>query len=116
MTYIKWRKKYRPQFVLLHQLHASYTLRFLHATLRFYHATLRFLHATLLARYVTLFACYDTLLAHYDTFLARYVTLLTRLHASNTFLSQFEIAWKWLKPEINIELGKEIIMNIYYTE
>jgi hypothetical protein len=49
------------------------------------------------ARYTTdtLFARYDTLLARYDTLLARYVTLLTRfLHASSTFWSQLEIAWK----------------------
>jgi hypothetical protein len=59
----------------------------LHATIRFLHATIRFLHATL----------------HF-------------LHASNTVWSQFEIAWRWLKPEINKELGKQIIMGIYDTE
>jgi hypothetical protein len=39
---------YKPQYVLLHQLHASCTLRFLHATLARLHATL---YATLLARF-----------------------------------------------------------------
>jgi branched-subunit amino acid transport protein len=87
---------------------------------------------TLLARYVMLFARYDTLFARYDTLLVRYdtplaryasctlryasYTLLTHLHASNTFWSHFEITWKWLKPEINKELGKAIIMGIYDTE
>jgi hypothetical protein len=61
--------KYRSQFVLLHQLHASYTLRFLHVTLRF-------LHATLLARYATL-------LARYATFLTRYASC-TLFWCSNT--------------------------------
>jgi hypothetical protein len=57
-----------------------------------------------------------TFLARYYEFLARYVTIRTRLHASNTFCSQFEITWKSLKPEINKDLGKEIIMGIYDTE
>jgi hypothetical protein len=46
-TQVRLEYYYRPQFVLLHQLHTSYTLRFLQATLRFLHAMLRFLHATL---------------------------------------------------------------------
>jgi hypothetical protein len=67
---------------------------------RFLHDTLLARYATLLAGYVTLFALYDTLFARYNTLLAHYVTLLTRLHVSNTFWSQFEITWRWLKPEI----------------
>jgi hypothetical protein len=80
---------------------------------------------TLLLHYVTFFARYDTLFARYVTLLTsfyfilfsyafrpsqyasctlryascmlRYAShkLLTRLHASNTFWSHFEIAWKW---------------------
>jgi hypothetical protein len=38
------------------------------------------------------------------------------MHASNTFWSQFQIAWKWLKNEKNKESGKEIIMGIYDSE
>jgi hypothetical protein len=100
------------------------TLLACYATLLALYATLLTCYITLFARYDTLFARYDTLLsryatllARYDTLLARYVTLLTRLHASNTFWSQLEIAWKWLKPgKKNKELEKKIIMNIYDTE
>jgi hypothetical protein len=95
IEYLKWIwASYRPQCVLLHQLHASYTLRFLHAMLSFLHATLRFLHAMVGFLHAT----------------------LRFLHAFNTFWSHFEIAWKWLKLEMNKKLGKEIIMGIYDTE
>jgi hypothetical protein len=65
---------------------------------------------------LTFLSRYPTLLVRYYAFLARYATLLTRLHTSNTFCSHFEITWKSLKPEINKDLGKGIIMGIYDTE
>jgi hypothetical protein len=99
----------------------------------------RFLHATFLARYATLLARYASCTLRYASCTLRYASctlryafrplryasctlryafyaLLTRLHASNTFWSQVEFDWRWLKPERNEELGKEIIMNIYDTE
>jgi hypothetical protein len=95
-------------------LHATFLARY--DTLLARYDTLLARYDTLFARYDTLFACYDTLFARYDTLLARYVTLLTRVHASNTFWSHFEIAWKRQTPEINKESDKEIIMGIYDTE
>jgi hypothetical protein len=131
---------YRPQFVLLHQLHASYMLGFLHATLHFLHAThasctIRYASCTLHYASCTLRYAFRPLryafrpLRHasctlrYASCTLRYVsctlryasyTLLTRLHACSTFWSQLEIAWKWLKPEKKMVKG--IIMNIYDTE
>ena len=70
------------------------TLLARYATLLARYVTLFARYATLLARYDTLLARYDTLLARYDTLLACYVTLLTRLHASNTFWYQVELAWR----------------------
>jgi hypothetical protein len=84
---------YRPQHVLLHQLHASYTLRFLHTTLRFWHATLRFSPVTIRFLHATIRFLQGTIRFLHAT--------LHFLHVSNTFWSQSKIAWKWLKPEMN---------------
>jgi hypothetical protein len=105
---------YNNQFHLQTPIHTTTPAsRLLHATLLAPYATLLARYDTLFARCDTLLARYDTLLARYERLLARYVTLLTRLHASSMFWSNFKIAWKWLKPEIDKGLDKEVIICIY---